>query len=103
MQLGMTKRQRLSEHELLATTATQYRPFHRLFGTVWGIIDAFQQLGTAGAASLPGAPRRARYLRGSDYPLAMGLGRPAIPATILIHSFWDHDQGVCRAHGGLRC
>ncbi len=36
---------------VLATTAG-VTPFIGLFGTVWGIIDAFQQLSTAGAASL---------------------------------------------------
>jgi biopolymer transport protein TolQ len=35
----------------LATTAA-VTPFIGLFGTVWGIIDAFQGLGTAGAATL---------------------------------------------------
>ena len=35
----------------LATTAG-VAPFIGLFGTVWGIIDAFSGLGTAGAASL---------------------------------------------------
>lgn len=35
----------------LATTAS-VTPFIGLFGTVWGIIDAFQGLGTAGAATL---------------------------------------------------
>jgi biopolymer transport protein TolQ len=35
----------------LATTGA-VTPFIGLFGTVWGIIDAFQGLGTAGAASL---------------------------------------------------
>jgi len=35
----------------LATTAT-VSPFIGLFGTVWGIIDAFHGLGTAGAATL---------------------------------------------------
>lgn len=35
----------------LATTAAAC-PFIGLFGTVWGIIDAFQQLGTEGAATL---------------------------------------------------
>jgi len=35
----------------LAITAA-VTPFIGLFGTVWGIIDAFQGLGTAGAASL---------------------------------------------------
>jgi biopolymer transport protein TolQ len=36
---------------LLATTGT-VTPFIGLFGTVWGIIDAFHGLGTAGAATL---------------------------------------------------
>ena len=36
---------------LLATTAA-VTPFIGLFGTVWGIIDAFHGLGTAGAATL---------------------------------------------------
>ena len=35
----------------LATTGT-VTPFIGLFGTVWGIIDAFHGLGTAGAATL---------------------------------------------------
>ena len=35
----------------LAITAA-VSPFVGLFGTVWGIIDAFQGLGTAGAATL---------------------------------------------------
>lgn len=36
---------------MLATTAA-VTPFIGLFGTVWGIIDAFHGLGTAGAATL---------------------------------------------------
>jgi biopolymer transport protein TolQ len=36
---------------LLATTGA-VTPFIGLFGTVWGIIDAFHGLGTAGAATL---------------------------------------------------
>jgi biopolymer transport protein TolQ len=36
---------------LLATTGA-VTPFIGLFGTVWGIIDAFQGLGNAGAATL---------------------------------------------------
>ena len=35
----------------LATTGS-VTPFIGLFGTVWGIIDAFHGLGTAGAATL---------------------------------------------------
>ncbi len=35
----------------LATTGS-VTPFIGLFGTVWGVMDAFSGLGTAGAASL---------------------------------------------------
>ena len=53
LQLGMSEELTRLERNmsLLATTAT-VSPFIGLFGTVWGIIDAFQQLSTAGAASL---------------------------------------------------
>jgi biopolymer transport protein TolQ len=62
---------------LLATTAT-VSPFIGLFGTVWGIIDAFQQLGTAGAASLRAvAPGISEAL----ITTALGLAA-AIPAAV---------------------
>jgi len=67
---------------LLATTAT-VSPFIGLFGTVWGIIDAFQQLGTAGAASLRAvAPGISEAL----ITTAMGLFA-AIPAAIFYNLF----------------
>jgi biopolymer transport protein TolQ len=67
---------------LLATTAT-VSPFIGLFGTVWGIIDAFQQLGTAGAASLRAvAPGISEAL----ITTAMGLAA-AIPAAIFYNLF----------------
>ena len=67
---------------LLATTAT-VSPFIGLFGTVWGIIDAFQQLGTAGAASLRAvAPGISEAL----ITTALGLAA-AIPAAIFYNWF----------------
>ena len=58
-------------------------PFVGLFGTVWGIIDAFQQLATAGAASLRAvAPGISEAL----ITTAMGLAA-AIPAAIFYNLF----------------
>jgi biopolymer transport protein TolQ len=67
---------------LLATTAT-VTPFIGLFGTVWGIIDAFQQLSTAGAASLRAvAPGISEAL----ITTALGLAA-AIPAAVFYNWF----------------
>ena len=61
----------------LATTAST-APFIGLFGTVWGIIEAFKRIGTAGSASLSVvAPGIAEAL----VTTAAGLG-VAIPAVI---------------------
>src|SRR5579864_4713199 len=61
----------------LATTGA-VTPFIGLFGTVWGIIDAFQGLGTAGAATLRAvAPGISEAL----ITTAAGLAA-AIPAVI---------------------
>lgn len=66
----------------LATTAS-VTPFIGLFGTVWGIIDAFSNLGTAGAASLRAvAPGIAEAL----ITTAAGLFA-AIPALIAYNYF----------------
>jgi len=53
LQLGMSEEISRLERNMnwLATTAT-VSPFIGLFGTVWGIIDAFQQLGLSGATSM---------------------------------------------------
>jgi len=65
----------------LATTAG-VTPFIGLFGTVWGIIDAFSGLGTTGAASLRAvAPGIAEAL----VTTAAGLFA-AIPALIAYNS-----------------
>ena len=66
----------------LATTGA-VTPFVGLFGTVWGIIDAFQGLGTAGAATLRAvAPGIAEAL----ITTAAGLFT-AIPAVIAYNQY----------------
>jgi biopolymer transport protein TolQ len=66
----------------LATTGA-VTPFIGLFGTVWGIIDAFQGLGTAGAATLRAvAPGISEAL----ITTAAGLFS-AIPAVIAYNAF----------------
>lgn len=84
LQLGMSEEiTRLERNmSLLATTAT-VSPFIGLFGTVWGIIDAFSQLGTAGAASLRAvAPGISEALIST----ALGLAA-AIPAAVFYNLF----------------
>ena len=66
----------------LATTAAA-TPFIGLFGTVWGIMDAFHGLGTTGAASLRSvAPGISEAL----ITTAAGLFA-AIPALIAYNQF----------------
>lgn len=66
----------------LATTGT-ITPFIGLFGTVWGIINAFEGLGTAGSASLKAvAPGISEAL----ITTAAGLFA-AIPAVIFYNHF----------------
>jgi biopolymer transport protein TolQ len=66
----------------LATTGT-VTPFIGLFGTVWGIIDAFEGLGSAGGASLKAvAPGISEAL----ITTAAGLFA-AIPAVIFYNHF----------------
>jgi biopolymer transport protein TolQ len=75
---------------LLATTAS-VTPFIGLFGTVWGIIDAFHGLGTAGAATLRAvAPGISEAL----ITTAAGLFA-AIPALI----FYNYFQHSIREFG----
>ncbi len=74
----------------LATIAT-VSPFIGLFGTVWGIIDAFQALGLSGSVSLRAVgPGIAHALVAT----AMGLAA-AIPAAI----FYNHFVHVIREIG----
>ncbi len=84
LQLGMSEEITRLERKMnvLATTAG-VSPFIGLFGTVWGIIDAFQQLNTAGAASLRAvAPGISEAL----ITTALGLF-VAIPAYIFYNVF----------------
>ena len=62
----------------LATTASS-APFIGLFGTVWGVMSAFQGIGAQGSASLavvaPASPRRSsRRRRGSALPFRRSSG-----------------------------
>jgi biopolymer transport protein TolQ len=69
----------------LATTGA-VTPFIGLFGTVWGIIDAFHGLGTAGSATLRAvAPGVSEAL----ITTAAGLFA-AIPAVIAYNMFMQH-------------
>src|SRR5579863_1650522 len=69
----------------LATTGA-VTPFIGLFGTVWGIIDAFQGLGNVGAATLRAvAPGISEAL----ITTAAGLFA-AIPAVIAYNQFTQH-------------
>jgi len=84
LQLGISEELAKLERNmnLLATTAA-VSPFIGLFGTVWGIIDAFQSLGVAGAASLRAvAPGISEAL----ITTALGLAA-AIPAAIAYNWF----------------
>lgn len=84
LQLGVSEESAKLEQNLswLATIAS-VTPFIGLFGTVWGIIDAFQALSTSGAASLrvvgPG-------IADALVATALGLGA-AVPAAIFYNWF----------------
>jgi biopolymer transport protein TolQ len=84
LQLGISEEVAKLEMNMnwLATVAS-VSPFIGLFGTVWGIIDAFQGLGNAGSASLRAvAPGISEAL----VTTAIGLAA-AIPAAIFYNVF----------------
>ncbi|MEJ5367822.1 MAG: MotA/TolQ/ExbB proton channel family protein [Bryobacteraceae bacterium] len=84
LQLGISEEVARLERRMswLATTAT-VSPFVGLFGTVLGIIDAFQGLGTTGSASLRAvAPGISEALIAT----AAGLAA-AIPAAVAYNAF----------------
>lgn len=84
LQLAIGEEVAKLEHNMnwLATTASVC-PFIGLFGTVWGIIDAFSALGLAGSATLRAvAPGISEALVAT----ALGLGA-AIPAAIFYNYF----------------
>lgn len=84
LQLGISEEIAKLESNMnwLATVAA-VSPFIGLFGTVWGIMDAFNGLGTAGSASLRAvAPGISEAL----VTTALGLAA-AIPAVIFYNMF----------------
>lgn len=84
LQLGLSEELTRLERNMswLATTATT-APFVGLFGTVLGIIDAFQGLGAAGSASL-----RAVAPGISEALIATAAGLfAAIPAAVAYNQF----------------
>jgi len=86
MQIGASEEVTRLERNLpwLAITASA-TPFIGLFGTVWGIIDAFHGLGTAGAATLRAvAPGISEALITTAAGLAAAI--PAVIAYNLIGS-----------------
>ena len=86
LQLGVSEEVAKLERNMnwLATAAT-VSPFIGLFGTVWGIIDAFEGLGLAGSASLRAV---APGISESLIATAMGLAA-AIPAAIA-YNYYGH-------------
>jgi biopolymer transport protein TolQ len=92
LQLGISEElAKLERHMSWLATTASVSPFIGLFGTVWGIIDAFQGLGQAGSASLRAvAPGISEALVAT----AMGLAA-AIPAAI----FYNHYGHVIREIG----
>jgi biopolymer transport protein TolQ len=93
MQLASAEEVRRAEKGMswLATTGS-VSPFIGLFGTVWGIIDAFSGLGNAGAASLRAvAPGISEAL----LTTAAGLF-VAIPAVIFYNQFLQNIRNLAQ-------
>ncbi len=79
----MSERQRLERFLPLLATTGSTAPFIGLFGTVWGIMTSFQDIGITGAASLAVvAPGISEALVAT----AIGLGA-AIPAVVAYNHF----------------
>jgi biopolymer transport protein TolQ len=79
----MAERQRLERFLPLLATTGSTAPFIGLFGTVWGIMTSFQDIGITGAASLAVvAPGISEALIAT----AIGLGA-AIPAVVAYNHF----------------
>lgn len=93
MQLASAEEVRRVEKGMswLATTAS-VSPFIGLFGTVWGIIDAFSGLGSAGSATLHAvAPGISEAL----FTTAAGLFT-AIPAVIFYNQFLQNIRDLAQ-------
>ena len=99
LQLGISEEVTKLEMNMpwLATVAS-VSPFIGLFGTVWGIIDAFEGLGTAGSASLRAvAPGISEAL----VTTAIGLAARHSRCHLLQH-LRQPDQGIGHSHGRFR-
>lgn len=84
--------ERLERFMPFLATVGSTSPFIGLFGTVWGIIDAFAGLGSAGAASLRAvAPGIAEAL----ITTAAGLAT-AIPAVIFYNQFLQNIRDLAQ-------
>lgn len=80
---AMAERQRLERFIPLLATTGSTAPFVGLFGTVWGIMTSFQEIGLKGAANLAVvAPGISEALVAT----AMGLAA-AIPAVVFYNHF----------------
>ncbi len=84
LQLGISEEiAKLEKNMNWLATVASVSPFIGLFGTVWGIMDAFSGLGTAGSASLRAvAPGISEAL----VTTALGLAA-AIPAVVFYNMF----------------
>jgi biopolymer transport protein TolQ len=91
IQGGMTsERQRLERFLPLLATTGSTAPFIGLFGTVWGIMTSFQEIGVKGAANLAVvAPGISEALVAT----AIGLGA-AIPAVVAYNHFATKIRGI---------
>jgi biopolymer transport protein TolQ len=82
----MAERQRFERFLPLLATTGSTAPFIGLFGTVWGIMTSFQEIGLKGAANLAVvAPGISEALVAT----AMGLAA-AIPAVVAYNHFANH-------------
>ena len=88
---GMTsERQRFERFLPLLATTGSTAPFIGLFGTVWGIMTSFQEIGVKGAANLAVvAPGLSEALVAT----AIGLGA-AIPAVVAYNHFSTKIRGI---------
>jgi biopolymer transport protein TolQ len=83
---------RLDDGIILLAIASSASPFFGLFGTVWGIMDSFFEIGRQGSASLPVvAPGIAEAL----IVTAIGLAA-AIPAVIFYNYFSHRAERIER-------
>jgi biopolymer transport protein TolQ len=86
----MAERQRFERFLPLLATTGSTAPFIGLFGTVWGIMTSFQDIGLKGAANLAVvAPGISEALVAT----AMGLAA-AIPAVVAYNHFANHIRMV---------